>query len=196
MAQRVTTSLIDDLDGNAAEETIEFELDGRGYEIDLSRDNAAKLREALAGFVASARKKGRGTRHPAAGRAPARADREQNQAIREWAQRRGLKVSERGRIPAEVLAAHHEWSITGNDPLSTESAEPLHDFATYEVEPAVATNGHPTGITFGSTKERDTAIRDWAASKGINVAPRGAIKRVVVNDFVQEHGPITVESTA
>jgi hypothetical protein len=30
---------------------------------------------------------------------------EQNQAIREWAQKQGLKVSERGRISAPVLDA-------------------------------------------------------------------------------------------
>ena len=40
------------------------------------------------------------------GRKPS-ADREQSQAIREWARKRGLKVSDRGRIPGEVLDAYH-----------------------------------------------------------------------------------------
>ena len=35
-------------------------------------------------------------------------DREQNQAIRDWARKRGMKVSDRGRIPAEVLEAYHQ----------------------------------------------------------------------------------------
>ena len=35
-------------------------------------------------------------------------DREQNQAIRDWARKRGMKVSDRGRIPAEVLEAYHK----------------------------------------------------------------------------------------
>ena len=39
---------------------------------------------------------------------PAAADREQNQAIREWARKQGMKVSDRGRIPAEVLDAYHK----------------------------------------------------------------------------------------
>jgi hypothetical protein len=39
---------------------------------------------------------------------PASADREQNQAIREWARKQGMKVSDRGRIPAEVLEAYHQ----------------------------------------------------------------------------------------
>jgi hypothetical protein len=37
----------------------------------------------------------------------ASADREQNQAIRDWARKQGFKVSDRGRIPAEVLDAYH-----------------------------------------------------------------------------------------
>jgi len=37
----------------------------------------------------------------------ATADREQNQAIREWAKAKGLNVSERGRIPAEIVEKYH-----------------------------------------------------------------------------------------
>jgi hypothetical protein len=35
-------------------------------------------------------------------------DREQNAAIREWARKRGMSVSDRGRIPSEVLEAYHK----------------------------------------------------------------------------------------
>ncbi|MFI9012240.1 Lsr2 family protein [Actinosynnema sp. NPDC053489] len=114
MAQKVTVTLVDDLDGGKAEETVGFGLDGVSYEIDLSADNASRLRDALADFVASARKAGgrkRGPGRPAGVKAaarPASADREQNQAIREWARKQGMKVSDRGRIPAEVLEAYHQ----------------------------------------------------------------------------------------
>ncbi|SHG70332.1 histone-like nucleoid-structuring protein Lsr2 [Streptoalloteichus hindustanus] len=113
MAQKVTVELVDDLDGTRAEETVEFALDGVGYQIDLSATNAGKLRDALATFVASARRSGggrkRGGTAPARkGGRPASADREQNQAIREWARKRGMKVSERGRISTEVLNAYHQ----------------------------------------------------------------------------------------
>jgi hypothetical protein len=37
-------------------------------------------------------------------------DREQNQAIREWARKQGMKVNDRGRIPAELLEAYHKAS--------------------------------------------------------------------------------------
>ncbi|WP_199444601.1 histone-like nucleoid-structuring protein Lsr2 [Umezawaea beigongshangensis] len=112
MAQKVTVTLVDDLDGSTAEETVEFGLDGVAYQIDLSDDNATKLRDALAEFVAGARRAGgrkRGTGRPVGTKArPASADREQNQAIREWARKQGHKVSDRGRIPAEVLEAYHQ----------------------------------------------------------------------------------------
>ena len=110
MAQIREVRLIDDLDGEAADETIEFGIDGKNYEIDLSTANAAKLRDALASYVAAARRSGgrrRGGSSGGAARRPA-IDREQNQAIREWARKRGMKVSDRGRIPAEVLDAYHK----------------------------------------------------------------------------------------
>lgn len=116
MAQIREIRLIDDLDGEAADETVEFGVDGKNYEIDLSKVNAGKLRDALAEFVASARRSAasvgrrRSAPAPAAG-APVRrptVDREQNQAIREWARKRGYKVSDRGRIPSEVLETYHK----------------------------------------------------------------------------------------
>ncbi|HEX4247107.1 MAG TPA: Lsr2 family protein [Pseudonocardia sp.] len=109
MAQKVTVSLVDDLSGAQADETVSFGLDGKSYEIDLSSKNADKLREALADYVAAARKPGGGRRASAA--APARrpaVDREQNQAIREWARNKGMKVNDRGRIPSEVVDAYHQ----------------------------------------------------------------------------------------
>lgn len=112
MAQIREVRLIDDLDGNTADETVEFGIDGKNYEIDLSKGNAGKLRDALAAYVAAARRAGGGRRRgSSAASAPARRpviDREQNQAIREWARKRGMKVSDRGRIPAEVLDAYHQ----------------------------------------------------------------------------------------
>jgi hypothetical protein len=112
MAQKVTVTLVDDLDGSEAEETIEFGLDGASYQIDLSEDNAERLRDALAEYVDHARRSGgrkRATSRPAAGRParPATADREQNQAIRAWARKQGMKVSDRGRIPSEVIDAYN-----------------------------------------------------------------------------------------
>ncbi|CAM2882292.1 histone-like nucleoid-structuring protein Lsr2 [Skermania piniformis] len=116
MAKKVTVTLIDDVDGEAAaDETVEFGLDGVSYEIDLSASNAAKLRDELDTWVSSARKvsgRRRARVTPAAqvtgksGRAVV--DREQSAAIREWARRNGHKVSARGRISAEIADAYNK----------------------------------------------------------------------------------------
>jgi hypothetical protein len=58
MAQQVNVKFVDDLGGSDAAGTVLFAIDGRAYEIDLSEDNAARLRESLASFVAAARKGG------------------------------------------------------------------------------------------------------------------------------------------
>ncbi|MGW1680158.1 histone-like nucleoid-structuring protein Lsr2 [Saccharopolyspora sp. NPDC002376] len=109
MAQKVTVQLVDDVDGTQAETTIEFTLDGVSYEIDLSADNAAKLRDSMESFVANARKTGgrkrTATKPGKASSTPSTADRERNQAIREWARNQGMQVSDRGRIPAEIVEA-------------------------------------------------------------------------------------------
>lgn len=109
MAKQTTVTLVDDLDGSEAEEQIEFAVDGRSYEIDLSAANVARLRDALSPFVSAARRTG--GRRASGGNAPVArpsTDREQNQAIREWAQAQGMKISERGRIPSNVLEAYHQ----------------------------------------------------------------------------------------
>jgi hypothetical protein len=110
MAKQVITVLTDDLDGGDADRTIEFGLDGVNFTIDLSEKNAGKLRKALDPYLTVASRVGRtGGNGRIASRAgqPARANRDQNQAIREWAGKNGYEVSERGRIPSSVVEAFH-----------------------------------------------------------------------------------------
>jgi hypothetical protein len=109
VAKQTTVTIIDDLDGSPADEQVEFAVDGKSYTIDLSSTNSARLRDALAPFVSAARKVSGGRRGSSSVTVAPRptADREQNQAIRGWAQARGMKVSERGRIPTNVLEAYH-----------------------------------------------------------------------------------------
>jgi len=113
MATRTLISLIDDLDGNDADETIEFGLDGVTYQIDLSGENAEELRDALAQYIEHARREGGRKRTNARSSSkstsrPASVDREQNQAIRAWARKNGYQVSDRGRIPSEIVDAYHK----------------------------------------------------------------------------------------
>lgn len=117
MAKRTIHMLVDDLDGGDAEESISFACDGVNYEIDLSKKNAAKLRDALAPFCAAGSRIGRGgvasstngrrPARPAPQREPARTNRDQNRAIREWAQSKGMDVSDRGRIAQPIVDRYH-----------------------------------------------------------------------------------------
>ena len=123
MAQQTTVRFVDDLDGSDAVGTIEFGLDGRTYQIDLSDGNAATLRDALAPFIDAARQvggrgRGRARRQPKAIKPPApveesaavepraQSTRAEAATIREWAREHGLKVNDRGRISRSVLEAY------------------------------------------------------------------------------------------
>ena len=56
MATKTEVVLVDDLTGDPADTTVTFSLDNNDYEIDLSNDNAAELRETLARYVNAARR--------------------------------------------------------------------------------------------------------------------------------------------
>ncbi|MGH3718748.1 MAG: histone-like nucleoid-structuring protein Lsr2 [Pseudonocardiaceae bacterium] len=122
MAQKTIVTLIDDLTGEEAEDisTVEFALEGVTYEIDLADDNATRLRDNLARYVAAARKtsarrpgargadrsSGRGSAN--GGVARSGYNRDTLKAIREWAKQNGHNVNERGRLPLTVVTA---WEV-------------------------------------------------------------------------------------
>ena len=114
MAQRTILELVDDLDGGKADETVTFALDGVEFEIDLSADNAARLRDELAEFVGHARRVGgRKQRSAGAPKAAAAATTNGNgkpdtQAVREWARSQGEQVAERGRVPQALVIRFQE----------------------------------------------------------------------------------------
>ena len=111
MAKQIIDKLVDDLDGGDADETVKFALDGVQYEIDLSEKNAGKLRELFDPYIQAGSKVGRGGvvvgGRAARGRGSAAADREQNKAIRAWAKKEGRDISDRGRIPQEIVDEYH-----------------------------------------------------------------------------------------
>jgi hypothetical protein len=100
MAQKITITLEDDLDGGPAAETVPFSFDGMGYEIDLNAKNARAFRKQPAPFVEHARKAGRGQRRQS-GRT--QSNRRRSGDIRTWAKEQGIAVSDRGRIPASIV---------------------------------------------------------------------------------------------
>ena len=104
MAQRTQVLYVDDIDGSEAEGTVRFGFDGTDYEIDLNKEHADQLNAAIGPFIAAARKV---TSSRRSGRR-SRGSRHDLSDVRAWARSQGLKVSERGRIPSDVLAKYEE----------------------------------------------------------------------------------------
>src|SRR5689334_23152488 len=110
MAQRTVVSLVDDLDGTEANETVEYALDGVTYEIDLNDANAKQLREVFDPYISAARRTG--GRRSTGGRSRSSSSssssssghgvvgrsKEAMKAIRDWAKTEGWAVSDRGRL--------------------------------------------------------------------------------------------------
>lgn len=106
MAQSVQIILEDDLEGGPADETVQFGVDSRQYEIDLSTTNAEKLREALCPYAASGRRaQGKPTR--ATGPRSSTGGNPETAKIRAWAKDNRYEVSDRGRIHQSVKDAYY-----------------------------------------------------------------------------------------
>lgn len=108
MAQQFQVRYIDDIDGTDLGDkpnAISFAVEGKEYSIDLSDENAEAFRAAVAPYIeAGHRVTGR---NKAARRTSAQTSSTETKAIREWAQANGYDVSNRGRIPADVMQAYH-----------------------------------------------------------------------------------------
>ena len=108
MSKRVTVELLDDLDGtpitDGAGGTVQFALEGREYELDLSAENLEKLKEAVAPFVDVARSAQSARSSSSVPRR--RKSTTELAEIREWARAHGITVSDYGRVPTEVRAAY------------------------------------------------------------------------------------------
>jgi hypothetical protein len=131
MARVTEVRLVDDIDGGEADESVEFTLDGKAFEIDLNAAHAAELRDALAPFVGAARRTGGGSA-VARPKSYARSgrSREETAAIREWASANGHEVAPRGRIPSAVIEAYQNRG-------SAPAAAPTEAAAPAEVETTV-----------------------------------------------------------
>jgi hypothetical protein len=107
MVQRVITERFDDLDGSEAVRTVRFGYVGREYEIDLSEEHATELDQLLSPYVQHARHvDGTQPRRRGARKAEERHSPEKLRAIRQWAREQGLRVSDRGRIAADIVAKY------------------------------------------------------------------------------------------
>jgi hypothetical protein len=103
-------TLIDDIDGATAAETVGFSLDGKQYETDLSARNAGMLRKILTPYAEACRRltsprhgRGRPYRQVPAAVDPA--------AVRAWAIANDYEISARGRVSAAII---EEYRAAGN----------------------------------------------------------------------------------
>jgi Lsr2 len=115
VAQRTVVQLTDDLDGKAIPdgkgETVRFGLDSQDYEIDLTEKNAKVLRDVVAKYVAAGRRVGGGSRGGRARSSSASSSRPRDydpKAVRAWAESQGLEVSQRGRVPSDLVTKFQE----------------------------------------------------------------------------------------
>lgn len=108
MAQQFQVHYVDDLDGSnlgSEANTISFAFEGREYTIDLSDENAEKFREAMAPYLEVGHPVTRGKGRAAKKSAKSSSSTDLS-AVREWARENGYEVSDRGRIPGNVMDAY------------------------------------------------------------------------------------------
>jgi hypothetical protein len=136
MASKTEVTLIDDLDGTVASETVHFSYAGIAYEIDLSRANAKEFARLMDRYAVAARRLrgGRTTRTrvnrlgretkaavappvvepptPPVAAKPTRlvkvAVPVSPAAVRKWAAANGHAVSARGKIPPALVTLYQE----------------------------------------------------------------------------------------
>lgn len=80
-----------------------FSLDGRDYEIDLCAKHSEKLDDAIGRYVERAR---RASARPVRAKRRTAAHRQHSASIRAWAKASGIAISDRGRIPADLIARY------------------------------------------------------------------------------------------
>lgn len=104
MAHRTQVEIVDDLDGKSEAQPLHFysPITGDKIAIDLGDANAERLEKALAQaekklkqFIESGRKAKKSSRKSSIN----------SKRIRAWAKSQGMDVSERGRLPKEVVDA-------------------------------------------------------------------------------------------
>lgn len=173
MAQLHTITLIDDLSGGEAVETVSFSLDGAAYDIDLNASNAAEMREIVGRYVAAGRPAGTvvdadpSALQPTEEPAPAKPRAPRKPRAKAKA-KPAKKTARRARAAAEAPAD-----------APVENAE----------APAAAAPKAKRARSGGRKKKAPAGpsqadIRAWATEQGIDVPPRGRISNAVREQYL------------
>lgn len=166
MSQLRRTTLVDDLDGSEATETVTFAIDGASYEIDLSAENAVTIRSQLAKYVRAAR--------------PATVT--------------GAKAATvAGEVESVQIATVPIESVSTTTASNGRADTARASFATSR---RVTSNGHPNANGRATTNGHSSrpvappsqaALRAWARARGIYVPARGRISNAVFDEFLAAH---------
>lgn len=105
--------LVDDIDGAEDDvQTVTFTIDGRSFEIELATKNRTKFNAQQEYWISHARSTGkRKTSSTPSVKTKATGSglsSDEMKAIREWARKQGMQISDRGRIHADIRKAYEE----------------------------------------------------------------------------------------
>ena len=196
MASRTTVTLVDDLDGETADETVEFGLDHAEYEIDLtsahagssvtpSRPTSPHARRTAGGRPVGP---GRAARTVGAAGAASPQSRERNQG--------DPRLGRRARLPA-VRARPHPVRGGGGvrrrrpgraahargDRRGPRARTRRADRGGRARSRGAAAADEPARGRDGLTGEERETIRAWADGEGIEVKPRGQLKKDLIANY-------------
>lgn len=133
MARKTTVELVDDITGEVATETVSFGADGAEYEIDLTAENAEKIREDLSKWVEKARRVGGRKRPGGVGGSTRSSDAAK---VREWARENGYEVPDRGRIPSDIREAYEAGVPADKSNDETPAADVKDEAPAEETKPS------------------------------------------------------------
>lgn len=105
MAKETIVRITDDIDGSEAVESVRFGFRGIDYNIDLNAKNVAAIEKAFEKWIQHGQKSDAAGSRARQRRSTVRG-KDQTAAVREWAKANGYRVSDRGRIAAEVREAY------------------------------------------------------------------------------------------
>ncbi|UJW28819.1 Lsr2 family protein [Saccharothrix sp. AJ9571] len=166
MAKRLV--LDSDISGKPDATTVLFGLEGDWYEIDLTDEERQKLERALKKYLVKGRKATAETTRLVGETTP-----DERHEIRAWAEKEGYEIAPRGRIPQDVLAAYDE----------AHGIERTYVAEGHNATTKAATNRDVPAMT---ADEREK-IRAWARRKGMDVAGKGQIPKMIVAAYDKAH---------
>lgn len=112
MAQKTHVTMVDDVTGEEIKEgddkTISVGWDGRLYQLDVSGDTYAAMKEYFDDVLQNARVVRGRTTHSDPAAPQKRAHAERVSRIRAWAREQGMEIADRGRLQKDVVEAYEE----------------------------------------------------------------------------------------